>query len=845
MIPCNMSSRSRFRLPLALILAISFTTAIAQPVVWSDIAESAIVANPNDRLIVPDRYRTLRLDFAAMRAHLITAPAEADYLQGTPGISVDFPLPDGGMATFEVWDAPVLHPDLGKAYPEIRSFAGKSRSKPGMTARFDISPKGLHAMIFNPGGSTIFIDPYARGNTADYTCYFRKDFVKRTGDTFVCHVSDLEKVELPAPPPYAVSDRAGDCGNRRQYRLALACTGEYANYHGSFGTDKAPALAAMNTSMTRVNGVFERDCGLTMSIVPNDTAIIFTNPASDPYTNNNGSTMLGQNQTTCNNIIGSANYDIGHVFSTGGGGVATLNSPCTSSIKARGVTGSPNPVGDPFDIDYVAHEMGHQYGAYHTQFNNCNRTNTSAMEPGSASTIMGYAGICAPDVQSNSDDYFHAQSLQQIGAFVTTTGNSCAVKVPTGNSKPVITALSNQTIPNSTPFILTASATDPNGDAMTYCWEQMNFYTIDENMPPASDNTSGPVFRSLLPTTESSRYFPYYTAVLNNFTPTWEVVPSIARSMSFRVTVRDNNPNAGCTSEANMTVTTASTGPFQVVTPNGGENYPSNSTQTVTWNVAGSNGSPVNCANVSILLSTDGGNNYATLLASTPNDGSQQVTYNVSPTTQARIAILAVGNVFYDISNSNFTISAPLPVELVSFSARRQTDGTRLDWNTATETNNRGFRIERSIGNTERFEAIGWVDGHGTTTLPQPYTFLDSDLPRADVLYYRLRQTDFDGGEQLTDMRAVLLEDGGQDNRLTVWPNPAGAKIRLQLPPDAAQETTRVLVLNPAGVPVLQLAALPDSGEIEVQKLLPGVYTVQMATSNQTFSGRFVRSADH
>lgn len=828
-------------LPLSLVFSFP---GVAQPIVWSDIAESAIVANPNDRLIVPDRYRTLRLDFAAMRAHLITAPALNDYLQGTPGISVDFPLPDGGMATFEVWDAPVLHPDLGKAFPEIRSFAGKSRSNPGMTARFDISPKGLHALLFNPGGSSIFIDPYARGNTADYLCYFRKDFVKRTGDTFVCHVSDLEKVELPAPLPYPVSDRAGDCGNRRQYRLALACTGEYANYHGSFGSNKAPALAAMNTSMTRVNGVFERDCGLTMIIVPNDTAIIFTNPANDPYTNSNGSAMLAQNQTTCNNIIGSSNYDIGHVFSTGGGGVAYLGCVCGSN-KAGGVTGSPNPIGDPFDIDYVAHEIGHQYGAYHTQFNNCNRTNSSAMEPGSASTIMGYAGICDPNVQSNSDDYFHARSLQQIGIFVTGAGNSCSVKVPTGNSAPVITALTNRTIPHSTPFILTASATDPNGDAMTYCWEQMNAYTMDEDMPPTPDNTSGPVFRSLLPTTESSRYFPYYAAVLNNFTPTWEVLPSVSRSMSFRVTVRDNNPAAGCTSEANMTVTTASTGPFQVVTPNGGENYPSNSTQTVTWNVAGSNGSPVNCANVSILLSTDGGNNYSTLLASTPNDGSQQVTYNVSPTSQARIALLAVGNVFYDISNSNFTISAPLPVELVSFAARRQANGIRLDWNTATETNNRGFHIERSADGTEQFEPIGWMDGHGSTTLPQSYTFFDTDLPSAGVLYYRLRQTDFDGGEQRSAIRAVLLDENGQPDNLAVWPNPASAKIRLQLPASAAQETSQVRVLNPAGVAVLQLGEMPDSGELDIQNLLPGVYTVQVTAGNRMFSSRFVRSAEH
>ncbi|MEQ1746116.1 MAG: reprolysin-like metallopeptidase [Saprospiraceae bacterium] len=844
-----MFSSNHAPLSFALIFSICFPAAtVAQPVVWADIPEAAIASNPNDRQIVPDRYRTLRLDFAQLRTYLLTAPAEADYLQGQPGLSVDFPLPGGGTANFEVWDAPVLHPDLGKAFPEIRSFAGKSRSNPGMTARFDISPKGLCAMLFNPGGSTVFIDPYARGNNTDYICYFRKNFVQRAGDRLICHVNDgPEKIELPPPPPpYPVSDRAGDCGNRRQYRLALACTGEYANYHGSFGTDKAPALAAMNTSMTRVNGVFERDCGLTMIIVPNDTAIIYTNASTDPYTNSDGNAMLGQNQTTCNAVIGSANYDIGHVFSTGGGGIASLNSPCNNSFKAQGVTGSPNPVGDPFDIDYVAHEMGHQWGAQHTQYNNCNRSNSSAMEPGSASTIMGYAGICDPNVQSNSDDYFHARSLQQIGGFVTGAGNSCAVLAPTGNSAPVVPALVNRNIPKSTPFILTGSATDPNGDPMTFCWEQTNAYSSPaQTMPPASTNTTGPVFRSLQPVGDGSRYFPEYAAVLTNTTPTWEVLPSVGRTMSFRLTVRDNNANAGCTTEQNMTVTTSSSaGPFAVTVPNGGESYPSGSIQTVTWNVSGSSSAPINCANVDILISTDGGGTYATLFANAVNDGSQQVTYNVPPTPSARIALLAVGNVFYDISNNNFTISQPLPVEITSFDARREGDAVRLNWATATETDNRGFRVERSTGTADRFEQIGWVDGNGTTTLLHSYSFFDNNLhASAAVLYYRLRQTDHDGQEHLSDIRAVYL--GGNEGELLVWPNPARDKIRVQLPDSMARETPQLTVLNPAGVPVLELAALPDSGEVDVQNLLPGLYTVQVSVGNQAFSGRFVRSADY
>lgn len=336
--------------------------AAAQPTYWTDIREELIPATQKDRLIVPNHYKTFRLQFDQLKVLLATAPPEEQYLTTRKGILVYFPMPDGSYAAFEVWEAPVMAPELTAQYPNIRSFAGKSLDRKGVIARFDISPAGVHAMFLNTGGSTIFIDPYARGNTADYLCYYRKDFVKRDGSVFNCLVDD-EVIETPGP---GITDRAGGCGNLRQYRLALACTGEYANFHGSFGADKAPALAAMNTTMTRVNGVYERDFSIRMNIIANNTAIIYTNPTSDPYTNSNGGTMLGQNQTTCNNVIGSANYDIGHVFSTGGGGIAQLSCVCSNFNKARGVTGLPSPIGDPFDIDYVSHEIGHQFGGEHT-----------------------------------------------------------------------------------------------------------------------------------------------------------------------------------------------------------------------------------------------------------------------------------------------------------------------------------------------------------------------------------------------------------------------------------------------------------------------------------------------
>lgn len=639
---------------LYLIIAFFSNGLTAQNALWSEIREDTIQVKLEDRLVIPNQYRTMRLDFGQLRTLLQQAPSERDYLKGVDGLPVAFPMPDGSAVEFIVWEAPVMDPDLCARFPEIRSFAGKSNDRKGILARFDISPAGLHAMFLNTGDGSVFIDPYARGNTDTYVCYFKKDFVKRKGNDFSCQLLEPAGIELPP----AASDRAGSCGNLRQYQLALACTGEYANFHGATGTNKAPALAAMNTTMTRVNGVVERDAGIRMILVANTTDIIFTNPSTDPYTNNNGSTMLGQNQTTCDTYIGSANYDIGHVFSTGGGGVAYLNAVCNNSIKAGGVTGSSNPVGDPFDIDYVAHEMGHQFGGNHTQYNNCNRNSATAMEPGSASTIMGYAGVCSPNVQLNSDDYYHAISLQEIGAFTTGSGNSCATLVPNGNSAPVVSSLTNRTIPISTPFVLSGSATDPNGDPLSFCWEQMNGYTPpQQTMPPVSTNTTGPMFRSFQPTFSNSRYFPNFDDVLAGVNSDWEELPSVGRTMNFRLTVRDNHANGGCTAEKDMVVTTAgSIGPFQVTEPNGGESYGIGSTQTVSWNVAGSTGAPVSCAMVNILLSTDGGATFSVLVGNTPNDGTETVTYNGPATSLARIMVQAVGNVFYDVSDQNFSI---------------------------------------------------------------------------------------------------------------------------------------------------------------------------------------------
>ncbi|MEM9025266.1 MAG: zinc-dependent metalloprotease family protein, partial [Bacteroidota bacterium] len=336
--------------------------------------------------------------------------------------------------------------------------------------------------------------------------------------------------------------------------LALACTGEYAAFHGGTVND---VIDAYNTSLTRVNGVYEREVAIHMNIISGVENIIFLNGATDPYDNGNGGAMLGQNQTTCDNNIGSANYDIGHVYSTGGGGVAYLQSPC-GNLKAGGVTGQGSPVGDPFDIDYVCHEMGHQYGGNHTQNNSCNRASSAAFEPGSASTIMGYAGICSPNLQSNSDDYFHIHSFNEMVAFsVSGNGNTCATVTNTGNIVPTVSAGNDYTIPGVTPFELTASGNDGDGDELTYTWEQYDLGPAtaggDNDLSQPSGNQ--PTFRSWKGTTDPTRVFPRIQDLVNNTTVVGEHLPDYDRNMNFRCSVRDNRAGGGGVNEDEMTIT--------------------------------------------------------------------------------------------------------------------------------------------------------------------------------------------------------------------------------------------------------------------------------------------------
>lgn len=648
---------------------------------WQDVDERLIELT-GQRQIVPQKYRTLRLDVDALRKVLGSAPAEFSREARTQETILTLPLPDGGFSRFRIEDSPIMHPDLAARYPEIKTYRGQGIDDPTAMLRFDLTPQGFHAQILR-AGTSVYIDPYAKGDVENYIAYLKTDF-RATGKRLICGVSGRTE-----KPKFWEEQHTGNittnAGTLRTYRLALAATVEYTAFHGN---TKASALAAQVTSMNRVNGIYERDISLRMILVANNDAVIYVGaPASDPYTNDDGSAMLDENQATLDSVIGNANYDIGHVFSTGGGGVAYLESPCNAGIKAQGVTGNPAPVGDSFDVDYVAHEMGHQWGGDHT-FNgttlSCappNRSIFATVEPGSGITIQAYAGICeTQDLAPHSIDHFHVYSLEEIVNYTTAgAGNNCDVPIPVSNTAPTVSTPASFTIPKLTPFRLTATATDAEDAGLTYNWEE--YMTLAPPSPP-DDDIDGlrPIFRSYSSTTNPTRTFPSMQYVLNNgnIPPTTydcgrvilgvnepcltgEALPAFSGSTRiYQVTVRDNHSGGGGIRSVQTEVNISAAGPFKVTAPDSNVTWGSGSMQTVTWLAAGTDLPPIGAANVNIRLSTDGGLTFPTVLKSnTPNDGTESVLIPNTPTSSARIMIEAANNIFFDVSDTNFAIAPP------------------------------------------------------------------------------------------------------------------------------------------------------------------------------------------
>ncbi|UOK42990.1 MULTISPECIES: zinc-dependent metalloprotease [Flavobacterium] len=646
------------------------------------------------RLSFPKQFDLYELNLDHMQQTLVGTQNRSSNQK----VIITLPNVDGGLEQFEMYEASNFDPELQAQFPEIRAYSGKGITDKYATLKLSISPQGIQTMVFRTDKPNEFIEAYSQ----DHRVYAVFKSQREKGKMpWTCSVKENEMFAEITPKAQSFAGRASD-GKLKTLRLAQSVTAEYSAFFGAStaGTtaDKSLVLAAINNTLTRCNGVYEKDLGLHLNLVANNTNILYFNPSTDPYSpaaqgltdiagctsayNDCPGTWNTQLQSTLTSVIGEANYDIGHLFgASGGGGNAGCigcvcddlrpsdSSPSYQRGKGEGITSPFDdiPMGDNFDIDFVVHEIGHQLGASHT-FTMGGERSGANMEVGSGITVMGYAGITNQDIAAHSIDVYHAVSISQIQSNL--NGKTCPVTTNIGanNATPVAQAGSDYTIPKSTPFKLTGNATDANaGDALTYSWEQFDYDSASQTgsaSGASSTKTVGPNWRSYSPTASKERYFPVMSSVLVGSTTTLgqeiavEALSSVARQLKFRLTVRDNSAystspvKVGQTSFDDMIVTVDDTkGPLAVTSQKTNNiSWPQGSTQTITWAVNNTN--TINGGNnVDILLSTDGGQTFTTSLATgIPNNGSATITVPNIAAPNCRIMVKASGNIFFNVN---------------------------------------------------------------------------------------------------------------------------------------------------------------------------------------------------
>jgi len=643
-------------------------------------------AQDEKRIVIPEKYKAYTLSIDAFKQELVGTPSEEAKKKGVSGKIVRLPMPDGKFERFEVYDSPIFAPKLAEKYPSIKSYKGKSLDTPGRNVRFDTGPYGLHAAIHDIT-DVYYIDPYTKERTDEYITYNVKDQISQVDiDIPLCGTHEKggnlhglpkrSKTRNAIPVPLST------------YRLAVACTGEWGAQRGTVEN----ALADINTSINRVNQIYENELAIRLVVIENNDLLLNFDADTDPYniTNDppgdpNGTTdegnAIGLNTTIVNLRVGQDSYDVGHLFhvSCDLGGIARLSSMCNPNSKAGGLTCFYTNL-NFISASVLSHEMGHQMSAQHT-FNRCRGENEQAdngFEPGSGSTIMAYGGLCGSNNVvnnfGNDDFYYHVASLSQIYNHTRgegLAGDGCADIIETSNVQPEVTILHDDGfyIPENTHFFLEGTGSDENAeDVLTYCWEQMNLG------PPSSLGSpegNAPHFRSIRPSISGRRYFPSPDNILaGNFDPT-EVPFTGNRTVNFSFTVRDNNDEAGTAVWDNLEFNIVETPvKFGVTSQESLNTHTIGDEIDVTWNVAATDLEPFNAKTVDILLFTGTINDFdldntMILAKDVFNNGQCKVIVPNIETSRARIIVRPSGRNFFSINRSNQRFEAATSPTLI------------------------------------------------------------------------------------------------------------------------------------------------------------------------------------
>lgn len=623
------------------------------------------------RKLIPARYHTFELDDAGIRAFLNTAPAEHSAEARQHRCVVALPTAGGTTEEFAVWQTAVMEPALADKLPFIRTFAGVSLKDPRSTVHLSHTLRGFRAVIRRPDFTVEYVEPYAWKQDRFYMTYTNHDIPENERPNATTGWDPA--TPLPEKPERLFTPAVEDRGTLldpikvKVFRLVVATTGEFGQDHGD---TKDEVFSAVIDYVNQMNLVYERDLNTRFQVVQASYALTYVDPFTDPFNGTTTGEWMGQMEPALNAIgVPEVAYDLGHVFARGGGGVAG-GLACVAG-KARGCTTGSGSYG--YFVTILCQEIGHQLAAGHT-WNRCGgnapdqRKGGTAFEPGSGSTIMSYAGSCGPDnVQGYSDLYFHGGSIEEIKFYYTFgSGATCGTFVETNNNPPAVTLpyQDNFFIPIGTPFELDGSASDPDGDMLTYCWEQMD---IGPETPLSTPVGSSPLFRTFPAVNVTNRYFPKLATIISNGFDQTEQLPGWTRDMTFRLTVRDNRPGGGGVGWADVAFRAwEGAGPFVVTNPNTNSSvWRVGEYARVSWEVANTDKAPVNCKRVNIRLSLDGGLTYPITLASNVNnDGDHYVLVPDQLTTKARVRIDGADNVFFDISNQNFKIEMPVQPSL-------------------------------------------------------------------------------------------------------------------------------------------------------------------------------------